>query len=207
MFHLEKTHGHHSKKDDGLTYAINSFTDQYHAVTSKEIMAWYNHQLQYQIAVTGATTVTYPIVTFTASAWDRHILNVGSSYITIWDIRGCNSYMETAAEKAARQKREHEAEVANSRADQLLTSLLSSDQADQYRKDKRFDLVINGRVYRINRGRTGNVQLIENGKAVAKYCAHPSVWTPDGDTLIAQMLMLKTDEAKFLQIANRTALA
>jgi hypothetical protein len=47
------------------------------------------------------------------------------------------------------------------------------------------------------------LQLIENGKPVAKYCAHPEIWTPDGDTMIAQLLMLKTDEARFLQIANR----
>jgi hypothetical protein len=80
---------------------------------------------------------------------------------------------ETPEQKADREKRAHEREVAASRADLLLMDFLSDAQADQYKKENRFELRINGRTYRINRGRSGNVQLIENGKPVAKYCAHP----------------------------------
>lgn len=113
---------------------------------------------------------------------------------------------ETAEEKAARDKRNHDHQVAASRADLLLLSFLSDAQTEQYQREQRFELHINGRHYRIHKGRSGNIQLIENGKPVAKYCAHPELWTPDGDTLVAQMLMLQTDEAAFLKIANRTSL-
>jgi hypothetical protein len=113
---------------------------------------------------------------------------------------------DTSQQKADREKRAHETEVAASRADLLLMEFLSHDQAEQYKREKKFELTINGRIYRVHKGRSGNIQLIEGGKPVARYCAHPEIWTPDGDTLIAQMLMLQTDEAQFLKIANRTAL-
>lgn len=116
----------------------------------------------------------------------------------------------TAEEKAKRlldqQERDRKAVIADSRADLLLASLLTPQQATQYREKQHFELVINGKVYRMNKGRTGNVQLIENGKPVAQYCAHPEMYVPHGDTLVAQMMMLKTDEAAFLKVANRTAL-
>jgi hypothetical protein len=117
---------------------------------------------------------------------------------------------ETPEDRVKREALQLDAEVrarvADSRADKLLMSFLSDEQATQFREEARFDLKINGKHYRINKGRSGNVQLIENGKPVAKYCAHPIEWTPNGDTMLAQMMLLKTDELAFLKVANRTAL-
>ena len=116
------------------------------------------------------------------------------------------SCVETDADKAARIERRVKAEAAASRADQLLISFLEPSQAESYKRDRRFDVPVGDRIYRIHKGRAGNVHLIENGKPVAKLCAHPAVWTPDGDTMLAQLLMIKTNEAEFLKTANRTAI-
>lgn len=113
---------------------------------------------------------------------------------------------EIAKSKLEAAARQAKLEAAASRADLLLHSLLDDHQRVQITRDKFFELQVNGKTYRINRGRQGNVMLVEGGKPVAKYCAHPDIWTPDGDAMIAQMMMLKTDEASFLKTANRTAL-
>lgn len=148
-------------------------------------------------------TITYPAETVGGIEWTPEI-QVLESY-SQWSI-GWKLRPETDEEMAARAAITAAAEAAESRADQLLTSLLTPSQAQEYRDQKRFELQINGKTYRINKGRAGNVQLIEGGKPVAQYCAHPDIWVPNGDNMVAQMLMLQTDEAMFLKTANRTAL-
>lgn len=72
-------------------------------------------------------------------------------------------------------------------------------------KDRCFYLTSSsGKRYRIDRGRSQNVRLVEEttGKVVRTYCAHPVEAVPDPDTMLAQKLMLETDEAAFLRIAN-----
>jgi hypothetical protein len=60
-----------------------------------------------------------------------------------------------------------------------------------------------GKKYRINRGRSANVDVLdENGKVVRSLCAHPRDGVPDADTMLSQALMLKHDEPGFLRIAN-----
>ncbi len=51
-----------------------------------------------------------------------------------------------------------------------------------------------------------NVELIVAGKAKFKYCALPADYAPAPDVMLAQLLMLQTDENKFLATANRTTL-
>lgn len=61
-----------------------------------------------------------------------------------------------------------------------------------------------GKWYRIHRGRSGNVALLErkDGREVERYCAHPVASLPDEDTMLAQKLMLQHDRARFLELAN-----
>lgn len=58
--------------------------------------------------------------------------------------------------------------------------------------------------YRIRKGRTANVDVIgRDGRVTGRLCAHPGIWTPDYDTMLAQKLSLESDDAAFLRIANR----
>jgi hypothetical protein len=119
---------------------------------------------------------------------------------------------ETPEETAARVKRaeEHEAKrkAASLRAENLLFTILTPSQVRQYTDDDYFDVVIDGRTYRIKKGYSRNVELIEAGKPTALYCAHPrdAHSAPVPDAMLAQLLMLKTNEADFLKIANKTVL-
>lgn len=162
----------------------------------------------------GSPIITYTVSNITSSQaanypgstqWIQQVINY--SGLNLHSMHSMPPTPEEIAksklEAAARQAK---LEAAASRADLLLHSLLDDHQRVQITRDKFFELQVNGKTYRINRGRQGNVMLVEGGKPVAKYCAHPDIWTPDGDAMIAQMMMLKTDEASFLKTANRTAL-
>jgi hypothetical protein len=119
---------------------------------------------------------------------------------------------ETAEEQASRLKRieadKAKKKAASLRAEHLLFSILTPSQVRQYTDDDYFDVAIEDRVYRIRKGYSRNIELIEAGKPVAKLCAHPAdaYSTPVPDAMLAQLLMLKHNESGFLKIANRTVL-
>jgi hypothetical protein len=119
-------------------------------------------------------------------------------------------YQETEAQRNAREeqvaKYQAEQDGATMRAEELLFLHLSDAQRGQYEKDGYFETIVNDRRYRINKGRAMNVELIEDGKAKFKYCALPRDYTPAPDVMLAQLLMIESDEARFLATANRTIL-
>lgn len=110
--------------------------------------------------------------------------------------------MRAAEESALRRAQ------AQVRARSLLDSLLSGHQRKSLQDRSFFDLEIQAkdgarRIYRIHKGRSMNVDLLgANGKPVRKFCAHPGLYVPDEDTMVAQKLMLETDEEQFLRTAN-----
>jgi hypothetical protein len=124
----------------------------------------------------------------------------------------------TDAERAAaqarrdavmRREREHQAELvaraeaAEKRAEQLLVENLSLKQREEYLRHKAF--TVHGRIarYRIRRGRSGNVDVVnEQGILTHRLCAHPRAQVPDCDTMLAQKLMLEHDEHAFVRRAN-----
>ena len=110
--------------------------------------------------------------------------------------RVAEEYMKKLAEEQA---------VAKERAEELLRSCLTSQQREELEQKHHFHLFVGNRKYRINRGRTRNIELVdEQGKVVKRLCAHPSEMIPDADTMLAQKLMLETDEESFLKIANHS---
>jgi len=119
---------------------------------------------------------------------------------------------ETAEQKVARLKLEAEREAkrkaASMRAEHLLFTILTPTQVKQYTDEDFIELIIKGRTYRVRKGYSRNIDLIEAGKPVARYCAHPknAYDTPIPDSMLAQILMLQTNEAEFLKVANRTVL-
>ena len=92
---------------------------------------------------------------------------------------------------------------AEKKANQLLMEFLTLPQKKEY-KDKGFFHLESesGKVYRIHKARSHNVKLVEEGKLTKSLCAHPIEGVPDEDTMLAQALMLMTQEQAFLKIAN-----
>jgi hypothetical protein len=121
-----------------------------------------------------------------------------------------SGYDETPEERRIRKVREADREQkrkdAERRAEDLLITMLSDEQIIQYQKHGYFETDVKGKIYRIKKGRSGNVELIENSKPKFRYCAHPVSMTPDQDVMLSQFLMLHSDEQKFLTTANRTIL-
>jgi hypothetical protein len=98
--------------------------------------------------------------------------------------------------------------AAAARAKALLEENLSAAQRDELAKARYFTVHSHDaqREYRITHGRAGNVLLFKDGRAVKKFCIHPAIACPDEDTMLAQKLLLETDEKEFLRIANHTTL-
>ena len=96
------------------------------------------------------------------------------------------------------------AEEATKKAECLLLMVLNDKQKQQYKELGYFETEVGDRVYRIKKGYSGNVELIDNGKPKTRFCIHTDEWLPDADTMLAQLLMLRTNEKKFLEVANHT---
>lgn len=110
-----------------------------------------------------------------------------------------------ATERYAESERKRK--EAEARADKLLVENLTLQQRLDFEKTKSFMVkATSGKRYRIRCGRMGNVDMI-NAKGFIEHrlCAHPGVDVPNGDTMLAQKLMLEVDEPAFLRIANRHA--
>jgi hypothetical protein len=96
---------------------------------------------------------------------------------------------------------------SESRAESLLLRTLSPTLRSQYLCTREFTVVApSGRRYLITRGIKGNVyELDEEDRRLRRYCIHPE-GVPPGDVMMAQMLMLLTDEDSFRRIAVATDL-
>ncbi len=107
-----------------------------------------------------------------------------------------------------RQRREEEQKAARQKAEELLRESLDEEQRNQFDKTKWFFVISqSGECYRIRPGLVGNIdELNKDNKIVAKYCIHPRISVPVEDSMLTQKLMLEADEARFLQIANKTTL-
>lgn len=94
-------------------------------------------------------------------------------------------------------------ESAEARARELLERCLSLEEKARLRQHGHIVVCGAKNRYRIRQGRVGNVDVVgKNGIITGRLCAHPSAPTPDFDTMLAQKLMIETDEAAFLRIAN-----
>ena len=124
----------------------------------------------------------------------------------------CTPMHETTEQRIERETRELAYKVkrdgADKRAETLLMCILNNEQKKQYAEFGYFETEINDKIYRIRKGHSGNVRILKNGKEIEQYCAHPSdaYIIPEHDSMIAQYLMLRTDEKAFLAKANRTVL-
>lgn len=166
--------------------------------------------------VTCNTPMQYIYLDYTNAASQTQTvtgLGNGSWYVdpSLYAWANINYAPETAEQRIAREehqlKEKVRMEAAASRAEQLLFACISEEQAKEYLEKGYFETKVSDKRYRIKKGRSGNVfQLDDKGREVYRYCAHPHMYVPDQDTMLAQLLMLHSDERKFLATANRTIL-
>jgi hypothetical protein len=94
-----------------------------------------------------------------------------------------------------------EKRIADVRAKRLLIENITPAQRATLKTHGYFDVQVKGKTYRIKWGSHGNVYLVDRGREVRSFCIQPPD-TPDGDTMLAQKLLLEADEESFLKIAN-----
>lgn len=180
------------------TYTTTSTTTNYIPV-SNQASTWISWNNQRIVQTYGTPTATY--ANFQWQAWN---------YV----------YEETAEQQAAREEAERQAaewherdqqcirelEAANKRAEELLLSLLTDEQAASYREHGYFEVRgSRGGRYRIrNRGQSGNIDLMPEIGEVrdASLCVHPPGMLPAADAHVAQLLTLVTDEDHIRRRAN-----
>jgi hypothetical protein len=108
---------------------------------------------------------------------------------------------ERCAREAA--EREQAKSLAEQRAFELLRLALSDEEMRQLDTEKHFEVRgSSGTVYRIRKGRSANIDVMDNGRVTHRLCFHPQIYCPDYDTMLAQKLLLETDEDAALRMAN-----
>lgn len=106
--------------------------------------------------------------------------------------------------QAERQRAEQR--EAEERAERLLDRHLTENQRKTWKKAKVIYLETARRRYRIHKGRTGNIRVVDkNDKAIQSWCVHPAEAVPDCDTVLAQILHLQNDEEGLERLANKCA--
>lgn len=104
--------------------------------------------------------------------------------------------------------RQHAKEAADARATELLMSLLTPDQQDQYLERGAIEVVTaSGRHMLLRKGWAGNVAELcpTTRRPLRRFCIHPRDALPDADNVAAQLLLLQADEALFFATANVSA--
>lgn len=117
---------------------------------------------------------------------------------------------QNAAERDRRERERVEAErieaarLAKERARVLLLDHLDAEQRSSFEANNRFFVISStGRKFCIHLGRQHNLWLVDdNNQHTTGYCGHIREYVPDEDNVLAQMLLLQSDEAEFLRVAN-----
>jgi len=107
--------------------------------------------------------------------------------------------------RAEREEREAKRKLADETAMQLLRSCLSQEQNDDLRTHGHFFVKgQSGRLYRIDKGKHGNIKAVDPQTKVwyESLCAAPRGGVPNGDAMLMQKLMLETAEEAFRSYSN-----
>jgi hypothetical protein len=111
----------------------------------------------------------------------------------------------TEEQALARREEEYRRDNASWRAHELLLRHLTPNQREDYEWDKRFTVKTKrGHRYVIGQARCQNVLRVnKRGKPMRVYCVTVHGGVPMGDVLLAQKLMLESDEDHFLKVARQ----
>jgi hypothetical protein len=139
----------------------------------------------------------------------QYFIQHPSSFSITWPAESGNFNLETEKQRIARTAAQEEflkkREAAEHKAEDLLLMFLTDDQKNQY-KEKGY-IEINSdkqNKFRIRKGWSKNVEKLDaSGKPECIYCIHPGILVPTCDNMLAQKLMLETDEIGFISKANK----
>lgn len=114
---------------------------------------------------------------------------------------------ERTVQERRRQQAEESRRQANELAEELLRSALTPEQIQDLEEYRAFTVTVlrpdgTEREYRIHRGQVQNVIGRDRQGRPCRYCIHPSEGVPDADAMLAQKLLLETDEEAFLRVAH-----
>ena len=169
------------------------------STTSSQVWYNWNSNTTATTAVTGSNTW---------SQWNTVYYTTESIYST----EQTEEQIKQSKEYAERIAKEREEQIAKQKqieetARQLLKEVLTDEQNEQFDKENYFELtsVKSGSVYRITKGRSRNVYLLDKDKKKIKtLCFHPQEQVHDYDTMVAQKLMLESCEDEVRKVANYT---
>jgi hypothetical protein len=173
---------------------------------------------------TSSATTTYPSTTNGNDAWQVWTTAGTTASVTTWGqwvvempsgrsrrvqreeyLRPRARPTLTDAQLAAQEAAVAERVEANRRADELLLSCLDEEQQAELAAQDRFHVTApSGRRYVIRRGYAGNVDSPEEG---LRFCIHGPGELPTADHMLAQKLLLETDETGFRNVANISHIA
>lgn len=174
--------------------------------TGNEWRIWTNH----------ATTATTTATTVWADWVDTRELQLQAAMHNTRRILGAPAVIkqrteaEVQAELKQREAYKKEQErlaleraAARARATKLLMEHLTPEQRKELEEKNCFYLYTqSGGRYRIDRGTHGNVKVLDkDNKIVATLCGQPN-GVPDEDAMLAQVLMLRTNEQQYRRVAN-----
>jgi hypothetical protein len=87
----------------------------------------------------------------------------------------------------------------------LLKECLSAEQLKVFEEKQQIPVYTKkGNLYIINKGTSGNVERVMKDKRVERFCIHPIDNVPEYDTMLAQKMLLETNEDEFRKVANIT---
>jgi hypothetical protein len=156
-----------------------------------------------------ANTVTFNTITGTIADAYRQS-DPGGGWVTVGYPDEQDDERRAAAEAREQEWRErnrrHRENVraAAARARALLLEHLDAQQAAEYERHHRFDVIGSaGTRFTIGPGRAGNITVFDDaGRSIARICAHPAGDLPEPDVHLAQMIALEVDERAFVGRAN-----
>jgi hypothetical protein len=196
-----------------LTATMPSITTSNSTLDTNVIWTVWNSQLQATMANANSATLTANISTANTLTMTQLATVWGA-----WNAQLQNATPEQVAEAQRRHQEQTarhaqvqvERTAAEKRAEKLLQDHLSPKQREELAANRFFTVASIGkdgqrRTYRIHRGRSRNVQQVDaSGRVLKTLCAHPAMLVPDPDTMLAQKLMLESQEEDFLRIANHS---
>jgi hypothetical protein len=126
-----------------------------------------------------------------------------TSYVTF----GAPETEEQRIEREQRQRDEAAKENARrERAKQILVSVLTKEQQEQFEKERHFELQVNSRLYRVRPGSRVERLDPKTKQILSYFCIHEEAGhdLPSEDRALGQKLLLEANEQEFLRIANET---
>lgn len=120
---------------------------------------------------------------------------------------GAESSQQQLRRRAQANREWEEFKRASERARELLYELLDEEQQAEFESKRYFhvETADGRRRYRIVKG--NGVREVKDDRVTSYLCIHPEKYLPDEDVMVAQKLMIETDEEAFLEIANATPAA